>query len=875
MSGTTIEKKATVVYGVVGKHPVRAENTERLLTSKSFDATTLEAALESIAKEIVPESEDQYKSQARPEGKEAYRKNLVQNFFYKFFLYMKNASGDIPANLVSGAGDIVRDVSTSHVSYPIHEDRPATTKLTAPYQASGEAKFTDDIPATGRTLYAAFVLSDRVVCNIKSVDTSKALAAPGVVDWVSADDIPGSADCGAAPGEEVLFAKDKVTYHGQPIGVVVAASQREANEASKLVTVEYAGEEFTKPILSIEDAIAADSFSGDPHVIKCGDVEAAWAECDEIITDTAYAGGQKHFYMERQSAYCIPKEGDGIDVFIGNQAPDYTRTKIASILGVSGNDVCVKTRRAGGAFGGKLSRHVYCAGACAVASKKLNRPIKLAMSIWDDCRVVGGRTEFKVDFKVGFKKDGTIVAVKYDGYGNSGMSTDFWGALVIEFNEELDGVYHVPNVLSTVKQCRTHIPSRTAVRSFGHIQAITITETVIECVAAKLGISPQDVREKNMYTTRNRINPCGQHLGNDFNIRAMYNKLKVDAEFDKRSGEIDTYNTQNKWKKRGISLMGIKYGCCQSYSIGTQALININGGDGTVVVYSGGVEIGQGLNTKVAQTVALTLGCDISMIRVGDSNTDVIPNTMFVGGSTASEANAEAARLACVKLNKTMHYVRTLLTKEGKPTTWKALCAKAKGLNMLLSATANFVPTGKRTSEKALPWSPFHADYFASGVACSEVEVDVLTGETTVRRVDILYDSAKSLNAIIDVGQAEGGFVTGIGYFLREEILTGSDGKLHSDSTWEYKPPCVADSPIDFRISLLPDSSFARGVLGSKAVGEPPVVLSYSVASAVKTAINASRKERAKPQKWALPAPFTVDIIQTAADISPEEMTLC
>jgi len=387
-------------------------------------------------------------------------------------------------------------------------------------------------------------------------------------------------------------------------------------------------------------------------------------------------------------------------------------------------------------------------------------------------------------------------------------------------------------------------------------------------------LTDEQIREINLYTNRNCITPLGQFLGDNFNLPQMYNELKQTSNYEARLASVHQFNQANRWKKRGISVVPIKYGLHSGYAGGVHALININGSDGTVVVFHGGCEIGQGMHTKVAQTVAMTLNCPLSLVRIGDVNTDVSPNSNLTGGSVGTEGSMEAARLACVKMNERLSPLRNKIWKEtGKEPDWIALIGAAKAVNVLLSEAANYVPLGREEDFGRLPWVKHWADYYVYGVACTEAEVDVLTGEVRILRSDVLYDNGQSINPLIDMGQAEGAFVMGVGYFLREEVLTGLDGTIIAKDTWEYKPPCSHDVPQDFRLAFVKNSNFPSGVMNQKAIGEPPMVLAYSVSSAVRAAIKSSREERHKDPIFRLDGPFTVDRIQQAFAVTPHDFT--
>jgi len=587
--------------------------------------------------------------------------------------------------------------------------------------------------------------------------------------------------------------------------------------------------------------------------------------------------------MEKQSACAVPEERGGLTLHTSTQAPDFCRAITAGILGLHGKGslLVVKSTRAGGGFGPKNSRSVPVAAAAAVAANKLDRAVKVQLDASQEHSAIGGRHAFKANYRVGFSSDGSLTACCVEAWGNGGCTHDFSGFLFLEVAEAVPSVYgwggkfHID-----VHGMKTNLPSNTAVRSFGNPQGMFITETIIEDVATALGKPAEEIRTKNMLTKSNAITPWKQSM-DFYNADALFEKVRSDARFAQRSEEVERFNAESRWRKRGISMVPLCYGHSYVYAAGTGALVNVHSSDGSVTVHHGGCEIGQGIHTKVAQVVALTLGCDLEAVRVADTSTEVIPNMRFTGGSITSEVACEAARRACLELNRTLEPHRKFLrekkakeaiedaSKGGEPTWFEAVSAANAilGHQEKLSATGIFAPTGGKyaTDVEGNPiGKPFHGDYFTFGAACSEVELDVLTGETQVLRSDVLYDVGQSLNPGIDIAQIEGAFAWGIGYYMYEEPLWDGQGIDRTQGVWEYKPPLASEMPRELAVELLRDNPFPQGVLGSKAVGEPPFMLSYSVLGAVKKAIGAARKDAGAPAAFSLPMPCTVDAVQRA-----------
>lgn len=876
-----------IVYGALaGAGPFRAPKTEAALEGATLTAATLEAALRAVSQEVVPAVEpiDAYETLAQPRGKLAYRQTLVSSFLYRWFLAQCVLAGvTLGPGVASGAAGLQRPVSSGTQTYktdpslfPVGQPVP---KLGSLLQASGEAVYTDDIPTPRGGMHGAFVLTPAAYGTLAAVDGTAALARYPGSHLVAAAAVRGANDIGLVPGEEPLFpaAGSAVLYAGQPVAMFVAATRAdaEAGAAMVAVTVTPPAAGAPPPVLTINEAIAAKSFfsTNFPNqTVVWGDPAAVMPTCTHTANGTVVGGGQTHFYMEKSTVLALPDEGGGITLQASTQLPEDLRLAAAKVLGVPGSAVTVKLRRLGGAYGGKLSRSFPAAIATAVCAQYLGVPVRVQSDIHTDMRMTGGRHPIQSSFTVGFDGTGKIQAVTVTTYLNGGSTTDYTCNIAEAFNEALDSCYFVDNWSSVVIPCKTALPTNTANRSFGNIQAALVSESIVECVAEALGMAPEVVRERNAYTARNCVTPYGQSFFESFTLSTIWQQLKASSNFETRAAAVDAYNAQSKWVKRGISMVPVKYGVGWE---STNATVNISS-DGTVVVRVGGVEMGQGVFTKCAQVAAQTLGCPLEAVRVGDVDTTVIPNIKDSGGSVTSGENTQAVRLACLELVRgSLGPARATLAAGAAWADVVSVCY-TNGLN--LQGAGYFTPPGRTglgigvDGQWKSPACLF--DYFIWGAAVSEVEVDVLTGEVQISQVDLLYDGGNLLNPAIDIGQCEGAFMFGVGYLFTEEVLTSPAGILNSSGTWEMKPPCSLNVPVRFNVSFLQDSPFLMGVMRSKALGEPPMILSRGVLSATRKAVLSARADREITATLPYYAPFTIDRILTACGVQSSDFTL-
>lgn len=897
-----------LVFGGTGpqKGPVRASKTEAYLKGKALDASTLKGALSVLQDELKIEPE--FVTAECPKGKKLeYRESLPIAFFYKFYVALLTsfAPGLVPETIKS-AGErmyteralsrATQSFSTDPKMAPVNQD--GIVKLSALKQASGEAVYSDDIP-TADVLYGALATSTVACGTLSSLDTKSATEIDGVVAVFDATSIPGTNDvapftCGPLPNtikiplSRPVFVpvKGDVVYYGQPIALVVATSREIAEAGARAVSATY-DQTKTTAVITIDDAIKSKSFYStdfSTHIVESGDVESALEDSSiEVVKGTVRGGGMRHFYMEKQTSVAIPDE-KRIVVHTATQNLDSVRRGVASVLGLSGGDVTVKMRRAGGSFGGKITGATLPSAAVSVAARALKRPVCLQNSIYTDHQMIGGRHRLLADFTVGFKADGTITALDITGYLDGGAILDATMDTVQEFALSVDACYAIPNFRCTSYPVRTNTQPNTSIRGPGQVPGSLVAETVIETVATALKMDPQAVRERNFYTSRNCITPFGQPMIDSFSLPDVWKRLIETGEIDSRKAAIAKFNSENRWRKRGLAVAPVKYSTFNWPS--SNGILSINT-DGTVVIQHGMCEIGQGIHTRVAQVCAYSLGCPLSCVRIADTSTNIMPNLPVTGGSVSTGSASQAVRLACLEMKRRFAPVVEKLGSDvvNKAKTdvasWSQICeaAQSNGVNML--CVSQFKGPPGSVSDWA-SWGEgldgayrnYPCAYFNFGAGCSEVEIDVLTGEHWVVRTDIVYDCGKSLNPQLDLGQVEGAFTMGLGWYTREEMMYRSDGSMITNGTWEYKPPCSMDVPLEFNVELLKNSTFAKGVLRSKAVGEPPKILSYTIFEALKMAIAASRKERGLSSAFDLNVPASVDAIKTALAISVSDLSV-
>jgi xanthine dehydrogenase large subunit len=726
----------------------------------------------------------------------------------------------------------------------------------------GEAAYIDDLPPLRGELWVDVVGSPVAHGRIISIDVDAARRVEGIAAVLTAADVPHNL-FGPVFHDEELLAQDVVHYLGQPV-VAIAGERKEAVAAAKaLVKIEV---ESLPPVLTIEEAIARQQLIGPVRRICRGDATAALAAAEHRLAGELVIGGQEHFYLESQAALAVPGEAGEITVHSSTQNPSEIQACVAHCLGLSFSQVVCVCRRMGGGFGGKETQAAQPAVLAALVAFKTRRPARLVLGHEQDLRTTGKRHPYLARYEVGFTADGRITALKSDFYSNGGFSADLSLAVMERTLLHAENAYFIPHVELTGTVCRTNLPSNTAFRGFGGPQAVAAMENVIEEIAAHLGVDAFEVRRCNCYGTDvNNVTPYGQVVRHN-TLPALLNRLAASSDYAERRATVETFNAASRTHLRGLALTPVKFGISFTRRTLNQAnaLVNVFL-DGTVQVSTGGTEMGQGLNTKLRQLVADQLGLPVDAVRVMPTSTEKNHNTSPTAASASTDLNGTAAVRACEAIRNRLAAVAakrfTIDALEpapecvefadgvvfdrrdpGRRLPFREVVADAYEQRVDLGARGFYATPGVDFNRETGRGTPFL--YYTSGAAVADVLIDRYTGELRVERVDLLMDLGRMINPAIDRGQVVGGFVQGMGWVTTEALVYGPAGELWSDSATTYKVPNVSDVPADFRVDFLDNPDNRENVYGSKAAGEPPLLLAVSVWAAVKQALAAAAPGR-------------------------------
>jgi xanthine dehydrogenase large subunit len=723
--------------------------------------------------------------------------------------------------------------------------------------ATGEALYVDDLPHPPGMLVGLVVASPHAHARIVSRDASEARRVPGVRAVYFAADIPGENELGTVVHDEPLLATSDVRCVGQAVAFIAADSYAAARAAAKLVRVEY---EPLPAILTIAQAIEARSFLAPPHVIARGDVEAALAGAHLKLVGEAHNGGQDHFYLETQATLAVPSEG-ALHLYCSTQHPSEVQATVAHVLGIGRNQVVVEVPRMGGGFGGKETQAAPFAALASLAALKLKRPVKVWLNRDQDMAQTGKRHPFWSKYEAGFDAEGHLVALKVEMYSDGGFSNDLSRSILDRGLFHLDNAYFIPALRFVGQPCRTNLPSNTAFRGFGGPQGMVVVEEVLNRAAEVLGLDGAEIRARNYYgeAPRNRT-PYDQLIPVEENRSArIHAELLASSDYEKRRRDIAAFNAQSPNLKRGLGFMPVKFGISFTASFLNQAgAFALIYADGSLQLNHGGTEMGQGLHTKMITIVSHVLGIGPERIRAMNTATDKVPNTSATAASSGADLNGMAVQIACETLRERLRPVAAGLLQASNPdeivfargrvaagersVAFAEVAQAAYMSQVQLSATGYYRTPDIAYDKEKGRGKPFH--YFAYGAALTEVEVSGLTGEHRVTRVDVLHDVGASLVPSIDRGQVEGAYIQGLGWLTCEEVLFNPKGVLLTHSPDTYKVPALGEAPEDFRVALLQRAPQHNTIHGSKAVGEPPLMLAIGVIAALRDAIRGFNPDR-------------------------------
>lgn len=716
---------------------------------------------------------------------------------------------------------------------------------------TGAADYIDDMVEPVGTLHAYLRLSEAAHAEIASMNLAAVRSAPGVVDVLTAADIPAVNDVSPVHAhDDPVFAEDKVMFWGQPIFAVIAESRLQARHAATLARIDY------RPLDAAIDINAAMAAGGGlvtkPLKLERGSVDKALADAPHRITGSMEIGGQDHFYLEGHIAFAIPGEDETVTIHSSTQHPSEAQSLVSQVLGVAANAVSVQVRRMGGGFGGKESQPALFAAVAALAAKKLNRPVKIRPDRDDDMIATGKRHDFKVAYDVGFDNEGRILGVEGTYAARCGFSADLSGPVTDRALFHADNAYYFPHVRLKSLPLRTNTVSNTAFRGFGGPQGVLGAERIVEEIAYALGKDPLEIRKANFYGPPGmEVTPYHQTV-TDSILDRLVGELEERSDYQARRSAILDFNRKRGVIRKGIALTPVKFGISFTATWFNQAgaLLHVYK-DGSIHLNHGGTEMGQGLFTKVAQIVADCFRVDLDRIRVSATSTEKVPNTSATAASSGSDLNGMAAQNAAEQIKQRLvdfaserwsvpadevRFEAGGVRVGAETVPFDALISEAYMARVHLSAAGFYKTPDIHWDREAGKGRPFY--YFAYGAAVSEVSVDTLTGEYRIERTDILHDVGKSLNPAIDKGQVEGGFVQGVGWLTTEELWWDDKGRLRTHAPSTYKIPLASDRPRIFNVSLAEWSeNKERTIRRSKAVGEPPLMLGISVLEAISMAV--------------------------------------
>ena len=721
-------------------------------------------------------------------------------------------------------------------------DRPVTALVgeTRPHESAalhvtGRALYTDDI-----ALRAPYLLHAHPVCAphahamVTRLDPKPAYDVPGVVRVLTADDVPGINGAGAK-NDEPLFPTE-VMFHGHAVAWVLGESLEAARIGATAVEVDY---EPLPSLVTVVEAIEAESFQGGRPRLERGDVEAGLAGSTHVFEGEIDFAGQEHFYLETHASLAMVDDDGQVFIQSSTQHPSETQEIVAHALGLSSHQVTVECVRMGGGFGGKEAQSHGFAAVAALGAVLTRRPVRVRLTRQQDMTMSGKRHGFHASWRVGFDDDGLLQALEATLTSDGGWCLDLSEPVLSRALCHVDNAYWIPHVRVDGRVARTHKTSQTAFRGFGGPQGMLVIEDILGRCAPLLGVDPADLRRRNFYA-EGQTTPYGQPVRHAERLGRAWDQVVATSDFDQRRVQIARANAENPHRKRGLAITPVKFGISFNFTAFNQAgaLVHVYK-DGSVLINHGGTEMGRGLHTKMLQVAATALGLPIERVRLAPTRTDKVPNTSATAASSGADLNGAAIKDACDQILARLAPVRDRL---GAATAWDELVHAAYHDRIQLWAAGFYKTEGLFWDPATVRGEPFK--YFAYGVAASEVSVDGFTGAYQLERVDIVHDVGDSLSPLVDIGQIEGGFVQGVGWLtledLRWDVSTGPGrGRLATQAASTYKLPSLSEMPVDLRVTLLDRAAEDGAIYGSKAVGEPPLMLAFSVREALRDAVAA------------------------------------
>lgn len=723
--------------------------------------------------------------------------------------------------------------------------------IDAYYHVRGESVYLDDIPLLQNTLYAYVYDSPVAHGKIESLNVEEALSTPGVIKIITARDIPGKNQIGGIIADEPLLAEEEVHFQGMPVALVIATSEEIARNAAKKITTTI---KKLPPITDPREACRQNHLIIPPKKFKFGDTSFTFAQCAHIFEGRADINGQEHLYIETQGAYCIPVEGGGVKIYSSTQGPTAVQRTVSRVTDIPMHKIEVDVTRIGGGFGGKEDQANAWAALCALGTLTTGLPVKYSLHRLDDMRMTGKRNPYSADYKIGLDKDMKIIAYEVIFYQNAGAAADLSPAVLERTLFHCTNTYYIPNVTATAYSCKTNLPPNTAFRGFGGPQGMFVIESAITHAAEKLGVLPFEIQQRNLIRKGDEF-PYGQKAERE--AEATWIESNKTFDFQNLRNEANEFNEKNTNKKKGLAVMPICFGISFTKTLMNQAraLVHVYT-DGSVGVSTGAVEMGQGVNTKIAQVAATCFSLKPDKIKVQTTNTLRIANTSPSAASSTADLNGKATLMACMAI---LERLKTLALEELKTEgttadvevkdgyvffknektklSWSDLINAAHVRRVSLSEHAHYATPGIFFDWDTAKGHPFA--YHTYGTCVVGVTVDCIRGIYEIDFVKGVHDFGKSMNEAIDYGQIEGGIVQGIGWMTMEEVVFDKEGTLKSNALSTYKVPDIFSIPKVIDVRPLPVEDDNLAIYSSKAVGEPPLMYGLGAYFAIRDAVRA------------------------------------
>ncbi len=714
----------------------------------------------------------------------------------------------------------------------------------------GESLYLDDIPVQNGTLYGQIFDANCAHARIISVDYTKARELPGVVRIITHEDVPGENEIGGIIQDEPLFAENEVHFWGMPIALIVAESELIARKARDLIEINY---EKLPVIVDPKEAKEKGSLIFPPRTFRMGNADEAWSNCDYVFEGSADSGGQEHLYIETQGAYAVSMENGSIKISSSTQGPTAVQRTAAKVLGIPMHKIEVDVTRLGGGFGGKEDQATAWGVMAALAAQLLKKPVKIVLHRMDDMRMTGKRHPYRSDYKIGLDKNLKIRAYEVTFYQNAGASADLSPAVMERTLFHATNSYYIPHVTATAYSCKTHIPPNTAFRGFGGPQGMFVIESAIAHAADQLGVPASEIQERNLLQDGNEF-PYGQ-VADQVEALNSWEQARTNFDIQKIEKEIEAFNQSNKYFKKGMALQPVCFGISFTNTMmnNARALVHVYS-DGSVGVSTGAVEMGQGVNTKMAQVAASCFSIDPSRVKLETTNTTRVANTSPSAASSTADLNGKALQIACNKIldrlkeqaarslgtgieKISIQNERVLVDGAESTLNWEGLINQAFANRVNLSENGHYATPEihfDKTKEKGHPFA-----YHVYGTALLVVKVDCIRGTYEFESVKLVHDFGMSMNEMVDLGQIEGGLVQGIGWMTMEDLQYNNEGKLLSNALSTYKIPDIYSVPKEIKVEHLDTGGHEHAIFRSKAVGEPPLMYGIGAYFAIQNAVKA------------------------------------